>query len=121
MPAEAQLAAAVRAELAPLGRISETRMFGGTCFLLDGNMVAAVDRRGLLLRIGKDRDAAALARPGVRPMEMRGRVMAGYVYVDPDQLVGDALAAWLRDAVDFVQTLPPKAASGPQARKGQPT
>ena len=30
-------------------------MFGGTGFMLNGNLVAAVSKRGLLLRVGKDR------------------------------------------------------------------
>ena len=33
--------------------MSEVKMFGGTGFLLNGNLVAAVSKRGLLLRVGK--------------------------------------------------------------------
>jgi hypothetical protein len=39
--------------------------------MLDGNMVAAVSKRGLLLRVGKDRYAQALARRGVRHANAR--------------------------------------------------
>ena len=43
--------------------------------MLNRNLVAAVSKRGLLLRVGKDRYRDALAWPGARPMEVRGRAM----------------------------------------------
>jgi TfoX/Sxy family transcriptional regulator of competence genes len=93
-------------------------MFGGMGFMLSGNMVAAVSKRGLLLRVGKDRQPAALAQSGTRPMKMRGRTMEGYVYVDPTE---SAIKAWLQNAVAFVETLPPKAPNAkPIGTKGKP-
>jgi TfoX/Sxy family transcriptional regulator of competence genes len=121
MTADEKLAADVRAYLATAGSIAEVRMFGGACFLLNGNMAAAVSKRGLLLRVGKDRCRDALARPGTRRMEMRGRLMEGYVYVDPLALDSDALKTWLDEASAFVKTLPPKAAKKQSARRGKPT
>ena len=41
----------------------EQRMFGGVCFMVDGNMVAGTSKRGLLVRVGKEGHAAALQRP----------------------------------------------------------
>jgi len=55
----------------------EVKMFGGVGFKLNGNLVAAATRRGLLLRIGKDHQAEALLQPGARPMIMRGWTMEG--------------------------------------------
>ena len=57
-------------------------MFGGTCFMLSGNMLVGTSKRGLLVRVGKDAHAAAVARPHATPMEMGGRAMEGYVFVD---------------------------------------
>jgi hypothetical protein len=54
-------------------------MFGGLCFMLNGNMVAGTSNRGLLVCVGRDRHSDALARPGAKPMEMAGRPMAGYI------------------------------------------
>lgn len=108
--------AAVRAALAGTKAVHEVRMFGGIGFMLNGNMVAAASRRGLLLRVGKDRQDEVLARPGARPMEMRGRVMEGYVYVDPPALTEADIEAWLRPALAFVETLPPKASGEKTAR-----
>jgi TfoX/Sxy family transcriptional regulator of competence genes len=116
-----KLAADVRAHLASKGAIREVKMFGGIGFMLNGNMVAAVSTRGLLLRVGKDGQSRALAQPEARPMEMRGRTIEGYVYVDPLALQSSTLKAWLDEASAFVQTLPPKAASRKSTQKGKRT
>lgn len=114
-----ELAASVRAALAGAGDIREVRMFGGIGFMLNGNMVAAASPRGLLLRVGKDRQTEALAQSGARPMVMRGRTMEGYVYVDPPALSEQAVQKGLRMAVAYVQTLPPKAKGKARQRKGK--
>ena len=64
------IAAAVRAALADVA-IREVMMFGGIGFMLNGNMLVATSKRGLLVRVGKDAQPAALARRGARAMEMR--------------------------------------------------
>jgi TfoX/Sxy family transcriptional regulator of competence genes len=109
MAADDDLAARVRAALGGAGTIREVKMFGGVGFMLNGNLVAAASKRGLLVRVGKDRQSEALARPGSRPMEMRGRTMEGYIYADPPALSDGSVKVWLRLASAFVQTLPPKA------------
>jgi TfoX/Sxy family transcriptional regulator of competence genes len=111
-----QLAESVRSALASKGTVREVKMFGGLGFMLNGNLVVAASKRGLLARIGKDRQREALARAGARPMVMRGRTMDGYIYVDPPALTARAVQAWLRLAVAFVQTLPPKKPGAKRAR-----
>jgi TfoX/Sxy family transcriptional regulator of competence genes len=119
MGADDDLAAAVRAALAGAGTIREVKMFGGTGFMLNGNLIAMLSKRGLLVRIGEDRLPEALKRPGARPMEMRGRTMEGYIIADHAELTAKAAQDWLQLALAFVQTLPPKeAGSKPAQRKG---
>ena len=101
------LADRLRAALPAEGR-SEQKMFGGIGFMLNGNMVAGTSKRGLLLRVGKERYEDALSRPGARPMDMRSRPVEGYVYVDPAVLDDKTLRDWLQLALAFVKTLPPK-------------
>ena len=113
------ISAAVRAVLTGTLALREVRMFGGIGFMLNGNMVAAVSGRGLLLRVGRDRQTEALARPGAWPMVMRGRTMEGYVYVDPGEMSGKALQNWLKLASSFVQTLPPKTERESTRKKGE--
>lgn len=106
MSFDEDLAASVRAALA--GAAHEIRMFGGIGFMLNGNLTVAASRRGLLVRVGKDQQQAALARLGARPMVMRGRVMEGYIYVDPPAITDVAVRAWVKMALTFVRTLPAK-------------
>jgi TfoX/Sxy family transcriptional regulator of competence genes len=103
-----QLAESARVALAGAGAVREVKMFGGIGFMLNDNLVAAASKRGLLVRVGRERQGDALARAGARPMVMRGRTMEGYIYVDPPALTGRAVQAWLRLALEFVRTLPPK-------------
>ena len=119
MADDQELAASVRAALAGAGDIGEIRMFGGIGFMLNGNLVAAASRRGLLLRVGKDRQAEALTQSGARPMVMRGRAMEGYVYVDSQALDKQAVQNGLKLAVAHVQTLSPKAKGRTRQGKGK--
>lgn len=109
------LADRLRAAL-PAERRSERRMFGGVCFMLNGNMIAGTFRKALLVRVGRDQHAQALTRPGARAMEMRGRSLAGYITVDQADLNDTALREWLRLALGYVRTLPSKP-SGPKSKQ----
>jgi TfoX/Sxy family transcriptional regulator of competence genes len=101
--------------------VSEKKMFGGVCFLFNGNMLVGTGSGDLLVRVGKAGNDAALAKPHTRPMVQRGRPMAGYVYVG-EEGTADArsLKAWLDYAVTHVKTLPPKAKAPPRRAKGKP-
>lgn len=119
MANDQELAASVRAALGGTGAIREVKMFGGIGFMLNGNLLAAASGRGLLLRVGKDRQAEALGYSSARPMVMRGRTMEGYVYIDPPGLNKQAVENALRLAVAYVQTLPRKPERKPKQRKGK--
>ena len=99
----------LRAALAGLP-VREQKMFGGTCFMLSGNMLVGTSKRGLLVRVGKDGHAAALKRPHAKAMKMGDREMQGYVFVAPEGIrTAKDLNAWLKTARTFVETLPAKA------------
>ena len=40
--------------------LTEQKMFGGTCFLIDGNMLVGTSKRGLLVRVARPRTAPPL-------------------------------------------------------------
>jgi TfoX/Sxy family transcriptional regulator of competence genes len=111
---ELELQAWVRAAVSGAGAINEVRMFGGIGFMLNGNLLAGASPRGLLLRVGSDREAEALRQPGARPMVMRGRTMPGYVYVDPPALTAASVSECLALAIPYVRTLPPKRNKAPK-------
>lgn len=94
------------------------RMFGGTCFMLNGNMVIGTFRGGLIVRVGDAQYVSALKLPGAKPFEMSGRVSKGFVTVDAANVATDAaLAKWLKMALAFNATLPAKAAKRPKTKR----
>lgn len=117
MTIDDKLTAQTRAALDGAKPIREVKMFGGIGFMLNGNMVAAASDRGLLVRVGPEGEAEALARPGARLMMMKGRAMSGYVQVAPDALDARAVKSWLKLARAHVETLPAKKAKT-KAKKG---
>ena len=85
------------------------KMFGGICQLLNGNMVCGVYKDYLILRLGEDAAQEALEQPYVRPFDITGRPMKGWVMVEEQGFETDqALKDWLNKAKTFVSTLPPK-------------
>ncbi|HEU4915545.1 MAG TPA: TfoX/Sxy family protein [Acidimicrobiia bacterium] len=103
------LAARVRELLEGNPDISERKMFGGIAFLLAGNMSVGVSKDQLMVRIDPEDQETALDRPGVRPFDMTGRPMKGWILVGPEGITEDAdLETWVSAGLDFAGTLPPK-------------
>jgi hypothetical protein len=99
----------IRAEIGDDPNVCEIRMFGGTCFTLNGNMLCGTMKGGdLLVRVGEDQDTAALAQPGAARMNFTGREMKGYVIIRADDIDDRALKSWIAMASAFVGTMPPK-------------
>ncbi len=98
----------LRAALKGKRGVAEKKMFGGLCFLLRGNMLCGTGKADFMFRVGKAQDAAALKRPGARPMDITGRVMAGFVWVDPAKCDARSLKAWVAMAERYVGALPAK-------------
>jgi TfoX/Sxy family transcriptional regulator of competence genes len=85
------------------------KMFGGICHLLHGNMFCGVYKDFLILRLGEENAAKALDAPFVKPFDITGRGMKGWVMVAQEGFTtNDALEAWLNQAREFVKTLPAK-------------
>ena len=71
--------------------------------------VAASSDRGLLVRVDPEESEALVRGSNARPMEMRGREMAGWLRVPADDVTADAdLRAWVDRGVSFARSLPPK-------------
>ena len=110
MTYDEDLAHRLRELLADEDAITEKKMFGGLAFLLHGHMSVSASRTGgLLVRIDPADTDTALARPHVEFMKMGGRTMDGWIIVAPGGLkTKRELAAWVRRAVAYASTLPPK-------------
>jgi TfoX/Sxy family transcriptional regulator of competence genes len=113
------LLACVRSLIGAAREVKEIKMFGGVGFMLNGNLLIAASRRGLLARVGKDAEREALSRPGATPMILRGRSMSGYIRIGAPALNEQAVASWIQWARLFVQTLPEKTSTPAKRNKAK--
>ncbi len=58
--------------------------------MLNGNMVLGTFRDGMMVRIAKAVRAENVKLPGASAMEMKGRVMEGFILVQSDAVASDA-------------------------------
>jgi TfoX/Sxy family transcriptional regulator of competence genes len=109
MTYDVELADRIRKVVSGERGLSEERMFGGLAFLIDEKMaVSASSKGGLLLRIDPIQAASLVSEPHVRPAEMRGREMDGWLRVDADVLeTDDELRRWVNHGVVYARSLPP--------------
>ena len=109
MPYDEKLDARIRVITDDWEDVSSRKMFGGVCHLLRGNMFAGVWKEFLILRLGEDAGDFARELPHVRPFDITGRPMKGWVMIEPAGFRIDAqLKKWLEQAREFAETLPPK-------------
>lgn len=108
MPYTPELADRMRLALRRWRGIEERKMFGGYCWMLNGNMLCGVEVGRFMFRVGPDLEADALARPGAKPMDITGRPMRGFVWVGAAHAEGAVLRDWLLLAKRYVNTLPAK-------------
>jgi hypothetical protein len=112
------LADRVRVILGERRGVSERRMFGGLCFMVDGKMFMGINVGKIMCRVGPEAHDEAMSRPGVRVMDFTGRPMQGYVYVGSPSIDCDSgLEAWVEQTYAFADSLPAKKPATPKARK----
>ena len=109
MPYDEKLEARIKAITDDWEDVSSRKMFGGVCYLMHGNMVAGVWKEFLILRLGEDAADFARELPHVRPFDITGHPMKGWVMIEPAGCRTSAqLRKWLEQARAFAETLPPK-------------
>lgn len=83
-------------------RFEEKRMMGGLCFMVGGKMCVGVEKSRLMARIDPAIYDAALRRKGCVPMDLTGRPMRGFLFVNSVGMTTDAeLESWLKLALEF--------------------
>jgi len=109
MPFNEVLAERIRKQLKRKKGIEEKKMFGGLGFLLNGNMLVGVWKEALIVRLGPELGAEALLDDHVKPMDITGTPMKGWIMVEPPGFGEDEqLQDWLGRALKFVSKLPKK-------------
>jgi TfoX/Sxy family transcriptional regulator of competence genes len=112
MAYDEDLADRIRELLAGTRGVSEKKMFGGLAFLIGGNMaIAASGQGGVLVRVDPAQSDRLVATTAARPMEMRGREMAGWLRVASDDVrTKRQLSKWVTLGRTCAESLPAKAA-----------
>jgi TfoX/Sxy family transcriptional regulator of competence genes len=109
MPYNDRIETRIKKIISPWENTEDKNMFGGICHLLNGNMFCGVYKDFLILRLGEKAAEKALSMSHVRPFDITGRAMKGWIMMEQDVFRSDhALAEWLKRAKEFVSTLPPK-------------
>jgi TfoX/Sxy family transcriptional regulator of competence genes len=90
--------------------VTETDMFGGRAFLIDGNIaVAASDRGGLTVCVDPDDADELVEQEHVQAFEMDGKPAEGWLRVDSEGLsTNDELESWVKRGVKHARSLSPK-------------
>ena len=103
------LAQRIRELLEEQRDLVEKKMFGGIAFMVQGNLCCGVLQDDLIVRIGPDGHAEAMARPYARVFDITGRPMKGWVLVGSEGCESDeALEGWVRRGLRFALSLPAK-------------
>ncbi len=103
------LADRVRALLAGRPGIREQKMFGGLCFMLNGNMACGILGSELVVRVGRENLEDSLSQPHSRPFDMTGRPIRSFVYVAAEGVAtDDGLATWAGRGMAYAEALRPK-------------
>lgn len=109
MAFDEKLADRIRRRLKTKRGIVEKKMFGGLCFMVNGNMCCGVESDDLVVRVGPKQYENALKRKHARPMDFTGKPLRGFIYVSKDGYKNDAaLQDWIELGLNFVATLPTK-------------
>ena len=103
------LVARIRPHMKRRKGYSEKKMFGGVCFMINGNMCVGPWKGSLIVRLDKEKHDETQSEPHVKPMDITGKVMKGWARVEPAGIESDDdLKAWVSRAIKFAQSLPPK-------------
>jgi len=92
----------------PINAVAK-KMFGGICYMVNGNMCVGILDDSLMSRVGKDGYESALAEPGTQQTIGNFKAMKGIVWIDAEAIADDArFGDWIERALAFVRTLPTK-------------
>ena len=106
MQNENPLSGRIRQILSGRGKVSERKMFGGVCFMINGNMCVGTWKGSLIVRLDRKNHDETLAEPHTKPADMNGRVMKGWALVEPAGIESENdLTSWLNRAARFADSL----------------
>ncbi|MDI9641315.1 TfoX/Sxy family protein [Kamptonema cortianum] len=103
----------------PNETVTERKMFGGLCFLLDGKMAAGVETDRLMIRMEPDEVSRALDAGTVQPMDFSGKPMRNFAFVMTNNLTDTQLERWVSLSLNYARRQPPPKPKKPRIPKGR--
>jgi hypothetical protein len=89
--------------------IEKKKMFGGVCFLVQGNICFGIWQDYLIVRTDTATAQFQLLKEHVRPFDITGKPMKGWFMVAAEGWPTDsAMSKWLTIGLEFAMTLPEK-------------
>lgn len=111
-PPSAELVTRFDALLPKAADVERRKMFGCPCAFVNGHMFTGLHEQRLIVRLGENERAKLLTKPGTEPFAVMGRTMREYVaFAKALEHTPRELSGWIRKALDYAQTLPPKKAA----------
>ncbi|MAE65332.1 MAG: RNA methyltransferase [Phycisphaeraceae bacterium] len=108
MPTHDQIAELIRTHVKRRRGVFEKNMFGGTAFMVNGNMFCGTVKDKLVVRLGNEGAAEALREPHTSKMTFTGKAIRSMVYVDARKVRAPGLRKWIDRGLSFARTLPAK-------------
>ena len=82
--------------------VTEKKMMGGLCFMVQDKMCVGIVKDQLMARIGPDQYSSALKHPHCNEMNFTGKAMKGFVFVSPEGIDSEEeLEYWLQLCLDY--------------------
>lgn len=102
MPYDERLADRIRELLLDVPKVQEKKMFRGVTFMVNKKMCVSVSGDRIMCRVDPAIHESLVEKNGCRTVNMRGRDLMGWVYVDQDVITTEkALKYWVDLALSF--------------------
>jgi hypothetical protein len=88
--------------------IVRKKMFGGTCYLVNGNMMFGVYKDYLILRLNEEEASEMLKLKYAKPFDIIGKPMKGWIMIEKGGFGGSKLSEYLKKSKKIVENLPKK-------------
>jgi TfoX/Sxy family transcriptional regulator of competence genes len=90
-------------------KMEKKKMFGGICYLLNGNMCFGIYKDYLIVRTGIDVAEKKLKEKNVKPFDITGKALKGWVMVgERGWKKEEDIKNWIHLGKEYALTLPKK-------------
>ncbi len=104
MAYDTDLANRISAALRHRNDVEEKKMMGGLTYMVNEKMSVGIIKDNLLVRVLPSKYEEMLALPFSKPMQFTGRIMKGFVQVEPPGFeTEEQLQFWVETGIEFAE------------------